>query len=705
MTSNMPSFFQTSVESLKGVGGRKAEILKKELQIFTLHDLMYYFPYKYVDKSRFYRICEIPQHPQAHLQIKGVLTELHTVGERRGRRLVGLFRDDSGSMELVWFNGIAYMEKSLKLNHPYIVFGKPQLFGSRFSITHPEMHSEEDQPRGGISVAYQPFYNTTEKMKRSGLDSRSLSRLCLQLLNEYGSRIEESLPRHLLKACRLMPLREALTNIHFPQSGPLLQAAQYRLKFDEMFFLQLQLLQHRQNRQLQQPGFPMPKVGTHFHKCYDSLPYDLTDAQKKVIREIRSDLVSGRQMNRLLQGDVGSGKTITALLVMLMVIDNGYQACLMAPTEILAEQHFESISRTLADSGLRVELLTGSTKPSVRKEMLESLAEGRIQLLIGTHTLIEEKVAFKSLGLAVIDEQHRFGVEQRAKLWRKNNPPPHVLIMTATPIPRTLSMTLYGDLHLSIIDEPPKNRKPILTYHYSQRAWPEVYPFVRKQIQAGRQVFVVFPLIEESEALDLQNLMEGYEGFSRDFPEPYYHISLVHGRMDSADKNREMERFATGKTQLLLATSVIEVGIDIPNASVIIIENAERFGLSQLHQLRGRVGRGSEQSYCILLSGDKLTTESRRRIQAMVETNNGFELADFDLKLRGPGDISGTRQSGMMEFRLTDLAKDAELISYCRNMAQNLLKDDPTLQKEENREIAHYMKENPDFRVDYLQIS
>ena len=701
----MLSFFQTPVESLKGVGSRKAEILKKELQVFTLHDLLYYFPYKYVDKSRFYRICEVPLHAQSYLQIKGVITGMQTIGEKRGRRLVAQFMDDSGCMELVWFNGIAYMEKNLRLDKPYVVFGKPQQFGNRYSITHPEIQLEEERTNSGISIPFQPFYNTSEKMKRSGLDSRNISRLCLQLLNEHGHRIEESLPRHMLQSCRLMPLREALTNIHFPQSDALLKAARYRLKFDEMFFLQLQLLQHRQHRQVTQAGFPMPKIGSHFHEVYARLPFGLTDAQKKVIREIRSDLVSGRQMNRLLQGDVGSGKTITALLVMLIAIDNGFQTCLMAPTEILAEQHYESIRRTLAESGLRVELLTGSTKSAARKEILEALKEGAVDLLIGTHALIEEKVAFRSLGLAVIDEQHRFGVEQRAKLWRKNDPPPHVLVMTATPIPRTLAMTLYGDLQLSVIDELPKNRKPILTYHYSQRAWPEVYPFVRKQIQAGRQVFVVFPLIEESEALDLQNLMEGYEGFSRDFPEPYYHISLVHGRMESAEKNREMERFATGQTQLLLATSVIEVGIDIPNATVILIENAERFGLSQLHQLRGRVGRGSEQSYCILLSGDKLSNESRRRIEAMVETNNGFELADFDLKLRGPGDLSGTRQSGMMDFRLTDLAKDEKLISYCRDIAQNLLQDDPTLEKEENDEIRRYMKENPDFRVDYLQIS
>ena len=705
MTGNMLPFWQTPVEFLKGVGGRKADILKKELQVFTLYDLLYYFPYKYVDKSRFYLIREIPQHAQAYLQIKGIITELRIVGEKRGRRLVATFQDSSGSMELVWFNGIAYMEKNLRLNLPYVVFGKPQQFGQHYSITHPEMHTEEEQTRGSITVAYQPFYNTSEKMKRSGLDSRSISRLCLQLLNDYSSRITESLPGYIREACRLMPLPQALTNIHFPQSNALLQAAQYRLKFDEMFFLQLQLLRHRQHQSLQQQGFPMPKIGAHFHHCYDNLPYQLTEAQKKVIREIRNDLVSGHQMNRLLQGDVGSGKTITALLIMLIAIDNGYQACLMAPTEILAEQHFQSISRTLAGSGLRVELLTGSTKAPVRRKLLEDLQQGDIQLIVGTHVLIEEKVVFRSLGIAVIDEQHRFGVEQRAKLWRKSDPPPHVLIMTATPIPRTLSMTLYGDLHLSVIDEVPKNRKPIQTYHYSQRAWPEVYPFVRKQLQQGRQAFVVFPLIEESEALDLQNLMEGYEAFQRDFPEPYFHISFVHGRMDSEEKNREMERFATGKTQLLLATSVIEVGIDIPNASVIIIENAERFGLSQLHQLRGRVGRGAEQSYCILLTGDKLTSESRRRIQAMVDTNNGFELADFDLKLRGPGDMSGTRQSGMMEFRLVDLVKDEKIISYCRNIAQQVLQKDPTLENKENAEIRHYLDENPHSRVDYLQIS
>ena len=701
----MLSALHTPIENLRGIGSRKAEILKKELNVFTLYDLLYYFPYKYVDKSKFYRIQEIPQHPQAYLQIKGVITDMQTIGEKRSKRLVARFLDDSGEMELVWFNSIAYMEKSLQKNRPYVVFGKPQLYGGRFSITHPEISPADEVQKSGISIAYQPFYNTTEKMKRSGLDSRSIGRLCMQLLGDFSGKITESLPTYLLESCRLMPLREALLNIHFPQTGSLLKAAEYRLKFDEMFFLQLQLLQHRNACDVEHPGFSMPKIGENFNCCYRNLPYDLTGAQKKVIREIRSDLLSGRQMNRLLQGDVGSGKTITSLLVMLIAIDNGFQTCLMAPTEILAEQHFESIRRSLKDLPVRVALLTGSTKSAERRKLLAGLQEGGIDLLIGTHALIEDKVVFKNLGLAVIDEQHRFGVEQRAKLWRKNSPAPHVLIMTATPIPRTLSMTLYGDLHLSVIDEVPANRKPIRTFHYSQRAWPEVYPFVRKQIQEGRQVFVVFPLIEESETLDLQNLMEGYEGFSRDFPEPYFHISFVHGRMSSEEKNREMEKFAAGKTQLLLATSVIEVGIDIPNASVIIIENAERFGLSQLHQLRGRVGRGSEQSYCILLSGDKLTTDSRRRLDAMVQTNNGFELADFDLKLRGPGDMSGTRQSGMMEFRLVDLVKDEKLIAYCRDIARSVLNDDPTLEKEKNTAIRRHLEENPDTQVDYLQIS
>ena len=544
-----------------------------------------------------------------------------------------------------------------------------------------------------------------DKMKRAGLDSRSISKLCLQLLNEYGGHITETLPAYLREACRLMPERQALLNIHFPQSNALLRAAQYRLKFDEMFFLQLELLQKKLIHTTRAQGFAMPKVGTLFHACYDKLPFELTAAQKRVIKEIRQDLISGKQMNRLLQGDVGSGKTITALLVMLMAMDNGFQSCLMAPTEILAEQHYEGICKFLDGMEVKVALLTGSTKASQRKILLEQLKNGELQILIGTHALIEEQVLFHSLGLAVIDEQHRFGVDQRAKLWRKNNPPPHVLIMTATPIPRTLAMTVYGDLNISVIDEVPKNRKPVITRHFPQTAWSQIVPFLQQQIGEGRQIFVVFPLIQESEALDLQNLIDGYEQFRLYFPEPRYHLSYVHGQMGSEEKNREMENFASGKTQLLLATSVIEVGIDIPNANVMVIENAERFGLSQLHQLRGRVGRGSAQSYCLLLTGDKLGYESRRRIQAMVNSNNGFEIADFDLKLRGPGDMAGTRQSGMLEFRIVDLAKDEKLIAYCRQLAAQVLERDPILQKEENAEIRYHLQANPSSKIDYLQIS
>lgn len=702
----MLSIFKTPIEYLKGVGSKKAEVLKKEASVFTLQDLLMYFPYKYVDKSKFFRISELPENSQAYLQIRGKITHWTIAGEHRNKRLIAIFQDETGSMELVWFHGISYMEKYLQINQEYIIFGKPQLFNNSYSIIHPEISMPSDnQIQHGIKVAFQPFYNTSDKMKRSGLDSKNISKLCLQLLNEYASNIEENLPPHLLEACRLMPRRQAFTNIHFPQSNALLSAAQYRLKFEEMFFLQLDLLQKKLIHLTKVQGFPFPQVGPLFNACYERIPFELTQAQKRVIKEIRRDLISGKQMNRLLQGDVGSGKTITSLLVMLMAIDNGYQSCLMAPTEILAEQHFEGISKFLKELDVKVELLTGSTKAARRKTILEELKNGEIQLLIGTHALIEDNVVFKSLGLAVIDEQHRFGVDQRAKLWQKNTPPPHVLIMTATPIPRTLAMTLYGDLNLSVIDEVPRNRKPILTRHFHQSEWPRVIPFLKQQIAEGKQIFVVFPLIKESETLDLQNLVEGYENFKRDFPAPQYKISYVHGQMTSEEKNREMENFAAKKTQLLLATSVIEVGIDIPNANVMIIENSERFGLSQLHQLRGRVGRGSAQSYCFLLTGDKLTTDGRRRIQAMLETNNGFELADFDLKLRGPGDMAGTKQSGMLEFRLVDLAKDEQLISYCRDLAQQILAEDPTLQKEQNALIRLYLHENPPQKTDYFQIS
>lgn len=702
----MLSIFKTPIEYLKGVGSKKAEVLKKEASVFTLQDLLMYFPYKYVDKSKFFRISELPENSQAYLQIRGKITHWTIAGEHRNKRLIAIFQDETGSMELVWFHGISYMEKYLQINQEYIIFGKPQLFNNSYSIIHPEISMPSDnQIQHGIKVAFQPFYNTSDKMKRSGLDSKNISKLCLQLLNEYASNIEENLPPHLLEACRLMPRRQAFTNIHFPQSNALLSAAQYRLKFEEMFFLQLDLLQKKLIHLTKVQGFPFPQVGPLFNACYERIPFELTQAQKRVIKEIRRDLISGKQMNRLLQGDVGSGKTITSLLIMLMAIDNGYQSCLMAPTEILAEQHFEGISKFLKELDVKVELLTGSTKAARRKTILEELKNGEIQLLIGTHALIEDNVVFKSLGLAVIDEQHRFGVDQRAKLWQKNTPPPHVLIMTATPIPRTLAMTLYGDLNLSVIDEVPRNRKPILTRHFHQSEWPRVIPFLKQQIAEGKQIFVVFPLIKESETLDLQNLVEGYENFKRDFPAPQYKISYVHGQMTSEEKNREMENFAAKKTQLLLATSVIEVGIDIPNANVMIIENSERFGLSQLHQLRGRVGRGSAQSYCFLLTGDKLTTDGRRRIQAMLETNNGFELADFDLKLRGPGDMAGTKQSGMLEFRLVDLAKDEQLISYCRDLAQQILAEDPTLQKEQNALIRLYLHENPPQKTDYFQIS
>ena len=684
---------QTPIEFLKGVGPKRADVLRKEFNIFTFEDLLLYYPYRHIDKSKIYKIADI-QSEGAYIQLKGNIVHCELVGQQRGKRLVAQFADDTGSIELVWFNGIKWVQDLLKENREFIVFGKPTQFNRHWNITHPELIDPKNQPQSPVPTHFQPLYNTSDKAKRAGMDSKAISKLVMSLLPQVKDVIRERLSEDVLQHLKLMPLKDALCNIHYPADMQALSNAQLRLKFDELFFTQLKLLKLKLLTSQKYKGHVFSVVGDYFNTFYKNyLPFPLTGAQKRVIKEIRADMGSGRQMNRLLQGDVGSGKTITALLLMLIAKDNGFQSCLMAPTEILATQHYETVKRMLAPMDIRVEFLSGSTKTAKRREIHEGLRNGEVDILIGTHALIEDEVQFKNLGFVVIDEQHRFGVEQRAKLWKKNLIPPHILVMTATPIPRTLAMTLYGDLDLSVIDELPKGRKPIITAHYFEKDRLRLNGFLKKEIAKGRQVFVVYPLIKESEKMDLQDLMAGYEAMSQAFPLPEYALGIVHGKMKPEEKDFEMQRFIKNETQILLSTTVIEVGIDVPNATVMVVENAERFGLSQLHQLRGRVGRGGEQSYCILMSGNKLTTESKQRLDAMVSTNDGFEIANIDLKLRGPGDLQGTQQSGILDFKLADLIRDEKLVVYTRNLAMNLLDNDPDLSKPQNVPIARYLAE------------
>ncbi|MBO4481722.1 MAG: ATP-dependent DNA helicase RecG [Bacteroidales bacterium] len=686
-------FLSTPIEYLKGVGPQKADILHKEFNIYNFRDLLFYLPYRHVDKSKIYRIADI-NNDSAYIQIKGRIISHEIVGQQRAKRLVAKFADDTGVIELVWFNSLRWVEDMVQQKKEYIVFGKPTQFNNRWNITHPEMIDPQAQTNSPVPLSFQPLYNTSDKAKKKGLDSKAISKLIYTLLSQPQLSIPETLSESIINSVKLIPLEEAIYNIHYPASGTLLSKAILRLKFDELFFTQLKMLKIKLITSQKIKGYRFDKVGDYFNTFYkEHLPFELTGAQKRVIKEIRADVGSGRQMNRLLQGDVGSGKTITALLIMLIAKDNNYQSCLMAPTEILATQHYENISKLLAGMNMRVEFLSGSTKTAKRKEILEGLQNGDVDILIGTHALIEDNVIFKQLGLVVIDEQHRFGVEQRAKLWRKSSTAPHVLVMTATPIPRTLAMTLYGDLDLSIINELPKGRKPIITRHLTEHQRLQLIGFMRREIAAGRQIFVVYPLIEESEKMDLQNLMHGYEMILHDFPRPQYQASVVHGRMKSEDKDAEMQRFIRKETQILLSTTVIEVGIDVPNATVMIIENAERFGLSQLHQLRGRVGRGGDQSYCILMTGDKLSNDSKLRIEAMVSTTDGFEIANIDLKLRGPGDIQGLRQSGMMDFKIADIVKDEKIVAYTRQLAKKILEEDPNLTQPQNRPMAIHLAE------------
>lgn len=689
----MPSL-DSNIEYLKGVGPQRADALRTELGIFTCRDLLFHFPFRYIDRTRFHRIKEIHE-DGAQVQIRGILRRLETLGEGRGKRLTATLRDDTGIMELVWFKGIQWLEKSLTVGKEYVVFGRVSEFNGRFNIAHPEMEPvEAETAKDGPAVRLDPVYPTTDRLTQRGLDARGIRKLMRTLLDTLpASEIQETLPDYMLEQYRLAPRVWALHKIHFPEQQKELDTATRRLKFEELFFLQLRLLQIRTRRRETVRGFVFGQIGDFFNQFYQQkLPFELTGAQKRVLKEIRVDLASGRQMNRLVQGDVGSGKTVVALMTMLMALDNGFQACLMAPTEILAQQHFTGISELVGDLGVNVGYLSGSVKGKKREKVLAELASGDMHIVIGTHALIEDWVQFKNLGLCVIDEQHRFGVEQRAKLWAKNPAgAPHVLVMTATPIPRTLAMTLYGDLDVSVIDELPPGRKPITTMHKTEHHRLRVQGFMRSEMDKGRQVYVVYPMIEETETMDLQNLMSGYEALSRDFPPPTFQISIVHGKMKAADKDYEMQRFLKKETQIMVATTVIEVGVNVPNASVMVIENAERFGLSQLHQLRGRVGRGADQSYCILMTSYKLSAEGRERIQTMVQTTDGFVIAEADLRLRGPGNIEGTQQSGMLRFLLADLARDGQILAAARDIAAQILDKDPALAAPEHQRLRQQL--------------
>lgn len=665
----------------KNVGAKRADILRKELKVNTALDMVRQYPYKYIDRSRFYRIAEI-EDEDTYVQIVGEVTEWHTIGIGKAQRLSATFNDGMHQCELVWFKGVQYVK--LQRGVKYLLFGKPSRFNHTYNFVHPEL-TPWSKVTPEMTQGLEPYYNTTETMKRHGLNSKAMRNIIAELLPDLKTGVPDTIGADILQRYRLMGLTDALVNVHFPKDTPTMQAARARLKFEELFYIQLQLLRQMKRRE-QNPGFAMPIVGSRFHALYKSLPFDLTGAQKRVIHEIHDDLKSGRQMNRLLQGDVGSGKTLVALLCCLLAVDNGYQTCIMAPTEILANQHYETLKAFLAPLGdaVHIALLTGSTTAKQRVPIHNGLLNGTINILIGTHALIEDTVQWQNLGLVIIDEQHRFGVAQRAKLWSKNDIPPHVLVMSATPIPRTLAMTVYGDLHVSIIDELPPGRKPVQTIHYNINRRAQVYAFLRKQIQEGRQIYVVYPLIKENEKLDLQDLQNGFNELCEAFPE--YKISMVHGQMKAADKDLQMQRFASGETQILVATTVIEVGVNVPNATVMMIQNAERFGLSQLHQLRGRVGRGADQSYCLLLTDMEISGDTRKRMDIMVATNDGFRIAEEDLRLRGAGDIDGTQQSGIpFDLHIANLSTDGQLLTLARQAAMDILDQDPLLEDEMNR--------------------
>ena len=695
---------QTPIDYLKGVGPNRADLLRSELGIQTYQDLINLFPNRYIDRTRYYKVNEL-QRNNAEVQIIGVITGFREIAQKRGKRLVADFKDDTGMMELVWFRGQKWIRESLKIGKPYVIFGKTNWFSGKYSMPHPEIELQSEHETN-LRSAMQAIYPSTEKLSNKGITNKVVSKIMQQLFIETKGRFAETLSEGISNELKLLSKSDALFNIHFPKTPELLARSQFRLKFEELFYIQLQLILKNLIHKSKIKGLLFTAVGDYFNTFFkEHLPFDLTNEQKRVLKEIRADLCSNAQMNRLLQGYVGSGKTIVGFMSMLMGLDNGYQCCLMAPTEILSVQHYNGLLNLCNKLNISISLLTGSTKTLKRKEIHENLENGNIQILIGTHALLEDKVKFKNLGLAIIDEQHRFGVAQRSKLWHKNSTPPHVLVMTATPIPRTLAMSVYGDLDISVIDELPAGRKPIKTVHRYDNNRLKVFKFIRDEITKGRQVYVVYPLIQESEKMDYKDLMDGYESISREFPMPEYQISIVHGKMKAADKDYEMQRFVDGKTQIMVATTVIEVGVNVPNASVMVIESAERFGLSQLHQLRGRVGRGAKQSYCILMTSHKLSNDSKTRLETMVRTNDGFEIAEVDLKLRGPGDIMGTQQSGVLNLRIADIVKDKDILQQARHYAKQVLKKDPSLSSPEHSTILNTYRQMSKYRNIWNYIS
>ncbi len=701
----MNKYLEQDIKFLPGVGPKRAELFNKELNIFTVKDLLYFFPYKYIDRTRFYSIKEIDP-SLAYIQLRGKITRFLREGQKPKERLIAKFTDGTGVIDLVFFQGLKFVLENYDIGKEYIILGKPNLYNGSVNIIHPEIESVE-KTEGQINASLQPFYNTTEKLKNNFITSRSIQKFQNNLWKDLKQQIAECLPGYLLAKHKLTGLHEALFNIHFPQSADSLRRAQFRLKFEELFLIQLDLLKQKYNRYQKLDGLVFGKVGNTFNDFYNHyLPFPLTNAQKKVIKEIRKDLGSGKQMNRLVQGDVGSGKTLVALMTMLIAIDNGFQSCMMAPTEILANQHYNSIKNMLGDMDVTIELLTGSTPKKKRGLISQQLTDGSLNILVGTHAVIEDTVQFKNLGFVIIDEQHRFGVAQRAKLWEKNAQTPHILVMTATPIPRTLAMTLFGDLDISVIDELPPGRKQIKTIHYYDTKRLVMFGFIRQQIELGRQIYIVYPLIKESEKFDYKDLEDGYQAISQAFPPPKYVISVIHGKMKAKEKEYSMRLFKEGKTQIMIATTVIEVGVDVPNASVMVIESAERFGLSQLHQLRGRVGRGADQSFCILMSSYKLSDDAKKRIEAMVNSSDGFEIAELDLKLRGPGDLEGTQQSGLaFDLKIANLAKDGQILQLARDSAIEILEDDPSLSKYDNQILAQSISQARNKEVDWSQIS
>ena len=700
----MQQYLQQDIQFLQGVGPKRAELLKEELNIHTFEDLITYFPFRYVDRSRFYRVSEVTT-DMPYIQIRGKITGYTTIGKGNRKRLVAGFTDGTGHLELVWFRGMKWIPETYPVQKEVVIFGKPTYFNRRINVVHPEI--EDPDKKHEVSSRLQAVYSTTEKLKDHYLNTKAISKLQANLIKNLPAAFEETLPAWLLQKLNLVNLDTALRQIHFPDTPAQYKKAELRLKFEELFYIQLNILQSKTLRNKRFRGNIFERVGENFNTFYrDCLPFELTSAQKRVMKEIRRDMGSGRQMNRLLQGDVGSGKTLVALMSMLIAIDNGFQTCIMAPTEILAQQHYRSITAFLGGMDLEVRLLTGSTKKGEREEIHEGLQAGSLPILIGTHALIEESVRFRNLGLVVIDEQHRFGVAQRARLWKKAEVLPHVLVMTATPIPRTLAMTLYGDLDVSVIDELPPGRRPVITRHSYDSKRLQVFGFLKKQLAEGRQAYIVYPLIRESESMDLKDLEDGYESISRAFPPPEYQVGVVHGRMKPEEKDISMKHFLAGRTHIMVATTVIEVGVDVPNATVMIIESAERFGLSQLHQLRGRVGRGADQSYCILMTGYKLSEEAKKRIGTMVETNDGFEIAEVDLKLRGPGDIEGTQQSGVpFNLKIAHLGRDGQILQLARDTAENIIEEDPDLTLEKNWLFARHVKKGSPDRIDWGSIS